>query len=29
MEKEIQQYTDVVAAYATEVGLKVLAAIAF
>ncbi len=29
MEKEVQHYTDVVATYATEVGLKVLAAIAF
>src|SRR5512139_1663596 len=29
MEPDIQRYTDVAAAYATEVGLKILAAIAF
>jgi small conductance mechanosensitive channel len=29
MEREMQHYSDVVAAYATEVGLKILAAIAF
>jgi small conductance mechanosensitive channel len=29
MDQDIQKYTDIIAAYATEVGMKILAAIAF